>query len=327
MPDPKYPVLSATGQPTSFAEATAVRQIDSHTYSAFFQDDWSVGNVPHGGLVTSAFLQATSKHFATTLRAQGQPHTIIAHLDFFRRTQTGPAKLVVKDLKLGRQTSVIHITLIQNDQEEVTGTLTNSNINAESGLSLDTEYSLHPPPVPVDLSKLRGDTDPNWELLDTIARPGFRKVFTKATTWLPRQGQHHHSLADEWIAFSNGERFTNESLGFVCDIWPLPIEAYRPQNAHRTKGGKPSKTPLDSNGTPYWYPTLALNLDIKKTLPAEGVEFLFVRVRTKKVLNGRFDLEVVITDEEGDVVALSHQVSLILGMQRNIAGRAERGKL
>jgi Thioesterase-like superfamily len=181
--------------------------------------------VPHGGLVTSTFLQVTSKHFATTLRAQGQPHTIIAHLDFLRRTQAGPAKLVVRDVKLGRQTSVIHITLVQNDQEEVTGTLTNSNINTESGLSLDTEYSLQPPPVPVDLSKLRGDTDSNWKLFDAANRLGFPKVFAKAKAWLPRQGQHQHSVADEWIAFSSGERFTNESLGFVR---PLRLNLLRP---------------------------------------------------------------------------------------------------
>ena len=183
--------------------------------------------MPHGGLVTSVFLQVASKHFATTLRAQGQPHTIIAHLDFLQRTQAGPAKLVVKDIKLGRQTSVVHITLVQNGQEEVTGTLTNSNIDTESGLSLDTEYSLHPPPVPADLSKLRGDTDANWELLDTVALSGFRKVYAKVTTWLPRQGQHHYSIADEWVAFSTGERFTNESLGFVrlpCLDFPRPLE-------------------------------------------------------------------------------------------------------
>ncbi|KAI9781835.1 MAG: hypothetical protein M1839_005627 [Geoglossum umbratile] len=307
MPDPKYPALPAmTGQFTSFAEATAVRQIDSHTYSASLQDDWSVGNVPHGGIVTSVFLQVASKHFATTLRASGQPHTIALHLDFLRRTQAGPAKLVVKDLKLGRQTSVIHITLIQDDREEVSGTLTHSNIRTESGLSLDTGYSLHPPRVPVDTSKLRGGTDPNWALLESVAQPKFRKAYTKVTTWLPRQGQQHYSLADEWITFSTGERFTNESLGFVCDVWPLPI---RPQNK------------------PHWLPTLVLNLDIKKALPAGGVEFLFVRVQTKRVVNGRFDLEVVIMDEEGDIVALSHHAGLILGAERNLASRAEREKL
>jgi acyl-coenzyme A thioesterase PaaI-like protein len=61
------------------------------------------------------------KHFDTTLRKQDQPHTLALHLDFLRRTQTGPAKFVVKDVKLGRQTSVVHVTLTQGKREEVVG--------------------------------------------------------------------------------------------------------------------------------------------------------------------------------------------------------------
>jgi hypothetical protein len=39
----KNPRLPATGPPKSFTEATAVQPIDSHTYSAFCQDDWTIG--------------------------------------------------------------------------------------------------------------------------------------------------------------------------------------------------------------------------------------------------------------------------------------------
>ncbi|KAH0536323.1 hypothetical protein FGG08_006796 [Glutinoglossum americanum] len=318
---PIYPKTTEAGRSTSFAEATAVEQVDSHTYSAFFPSDWSIGTVPHGGFVTSVFLQTASKHFATTLRSQNQPHTIALHIDFLRRTQAGPAKFVVADVKLGRQTSVIHITLTQNNQNEVVAYLTNSNIDTEVGPSLDTEYSLHPPPVPADLAKLRDDTDPNWSRVHKTSGANFRKAYTKVTPWLPRQGQHHQSMADEWVAFSTGERFTNESLGFICDMWPAPVDFFRSSNAAHIKDRRPPKTVLSENSV-HWYPTLVLNLDIKKALPAEGVEFLFVRARTKGVRNGRFDMEVVIMDESGEIVALSHHVCLVLGVERNVADRS-----
>ena len=96
-----------------FADATAVQQIDSHTYSATFKENWTIGTVPHGGFVTSTFQQVVRRHFDTTLQKQNQPHTITLHLDFLRRTQIGPATFVVKDVKLGRQTSVVHVTLFQ----------------------------------------------------------------------------------------------------------------------------------------------------------------------------------------------------------------------
>jgi len=36
------------------------------------------------------------------------------------------------------------------------------------------------------------------------------------------------------------------------------------------------------------------------------------------------DLEVVIMDEEGDIVALSHHVTLIYGVDRNVGGRKKK---
>jgi acyl-coenzyme A thioesterase PaaI-like protein len=60
-------------------------------------------------------------HFETTLNKQKQPHTLALHLDFLRRTDTGPATFKVQDVKLGRQTSVVHVALSQGEREEVVG--------------------------------------------------------------------------------------------------------------------------------------------------------------------------------------------------------------
>lgn len=142
----------------SFAEVTAVEQLDSHTYRASFSPAWVIGSVPHGGYVTACFLAAVRKHFDTTLRKQDQPHTIALHLDFLRRTDLGPAIFKIKDVKLGRQASVIHVMLYQNGSEEVVGYVTNSNLKKESGLSFETSWDLHPRPKPVmDFSSLEAD--------------------------------------------------------------------------------------------------------------------------------------------------------------------------
>lgn len=60
-------------------------------------------------------------HFDTTLKKQNQPHTLALHLDFLRRTDIGNATFTVKDVKLGRQTSIVHVTLSQGEREEVVG--------------------------------------------------------------------------------------------------------------------------------------------------------------------------------------------------------------
>jgi len=97
------------------------------------------------------------------------------------------------------------------------------------------------------------------------------------------------------------------------------VEAFREnENPYDIEDRKKNTVPRDAK---FWYPTLLLNLDIKKALPEEGVEWLFVRVASKRIQNGRLDLEAVILDQEGEIVALSHHVCLVLGAERNFAER------
>lgn len=65
-----------------------------------------------------------------------------------------------------------------------------------------------------------------------------------------------------------------------------------------------------------------MSMDIKKTLPSEGVQWLFLRAQVKTVRNGRMDAEVIILDEEFELVAVSHQVTFIVpgpGFTKNIS--------
>jgi len=304
----------------SLEEATAVKQLSSHIYSSHFPDDWAIGKVPHGGYVTSVFLKVAAFHFESTLNVQNQPHTIALHLDFLRRTEVGEALFTVRDVKLGRQTSVIHVTLSQGqllDREEVVAYITNSNMTLESGVSFSTNYQLNPPPLPVDLDRLKQDNDEQWARQGDMPFAEFRKASTKVQFHFPRKGQAMKSVADEWIRLKSGERWKTEMIGYLCDMWPMPVEAFiheeNPYAFHTQKGQpKPAE---------FWYPTVLLNLDFKKTLPEEGVEWLFVRVAVKQIRNGRMDLDILIQDEGGEIVALSHHVALVVSSKRNTGGR------
>ena len=269
--------------------------------------------------MTAIFLQVVSTYFNTTLSKQNQPHTIALHLDFLKRTQVGAAHFTVKDTKLGRQTSVVHVTLTQDGREEVLGVITNSNILTETGVSFPTTWSLNPGPLPVSLSRLRENQDENWCLKAEMPFANFRQATKKTEFYFPREGQKDKSRADEWIRLKTGEKWTNATLGYVSDMWPMPVEAFiNEDNPYDVNNSDPK---LNKTRT-FWYPTLLLNLDVKKVLPEEGVDWLFVRVAAKAIKNGRMDLEVVILDEGGDIVALSHHVSLAVGSERNLAKRS-----
>ncbi|KAL9020454.1 MAG: hypothetical protein Q9185_002329 [Variospora sp. 1 TL-2023] len=336
----------------SFHEATAIRALDSHTYLAHFPNEWCIGSVPHGGFVTSCFLSTAALHFSTTHAGRNQPHTITLHLTFLRRTSVGPARFSVRDAKLGKRTSTVHISLTQSSSDarstaepSVVGYLTQSNLFTEQGISLPTQWTLHPPPPPrpsffhsLKPGTADDDGDKNW-MLCPPSHPQFRKAAHRVKSYLPRNGQLEPGMADEWICFAQqqpGEKFTQESLGFVADQFPQIVEMYPgTAAADTTARGNPRGGIEDAEEEeekkkkekPNWYPTILLNLDIKKCLPPQGAEWLFVRVRAKKIENGRMDLEVVVLDEGGALVAVSNHVCLILGAERNLTrggGTGER---
>ncbi|RFU26728.1 hypothetical protein B7463_g9615, partial [Scytalidium lignicola] len=307
-----------TAPTTTFAEATSVKQLSSHEYAANFPEDWCIGAVPHGGFVTACFLQVARTHFNTTLASQNQPHPITLHLDFLRRTQAGNALFTVKDAKVGARTSIIHVTLTQDSREEVVGYITHSNTHTEEGVTFSTGWELEPAPPLVDLKALSEGTDKHWTPGGKLPFAEFRKAANKTLFHFPRDGNKEARFADEWVRFANGEKWTNASVGFVADMWPMPVE--------RLLG---SGDPYDVNASEkiklrpprLWYPTLVLNIDFKKPLPDEGVEFLFARACVRQIKNGRMDLDIVIKDGEGDIVALSNHVALAIDASRNTAER------
>ncbi|KAI4159377.1 MAG: hypothetical protein LQ342_006633 [Letrouitia transgressa] len=315
---------------TPFAEATAVNAI-----------------VPHGGLVTACVLSAAKTHFSTTHAPRKQPHTIALHLSFLRRTTVGAARLAIRDVKLGRRTSTIHVTLTQgpaNDHDSsaprVVGYLTQSNLRDETGISLPTQYRLHPPPPPSPLlsssaEDLKEGRDPHW-VRGASKHAGFRKVTNQVCWYVPRRPAR--APMDEWLCFARpGARFTQTSLGYVVDSFPQVVDGYPDEEvvrAQRVAEGLEAEGEGGAGGeniTPKltWHPTLVLNLEVKKLLPEEGVEWLFVRVQAKDIKNGRMDLEVVVLDEGGELVAISNHVCLVLPFERNTkrSGREAGGKL
>lgn len=273
--------------------------------------------------MTAVFMQVVSLHFSTTLSAQNQPHTLTLHLDFLRRTQVGPATFKVKDIKLGRQTSVVHVTLSQDGREEVVGYITNSNIATEQGVSFQTSWALNPAPLTADTSKFDSDSDLHWGERKRWPFSNFRKATQNVRSWFPRSGQPGPGIIDEWLCLKNGENWTNEALGSVVDTFPQVIETLAleddPYSIDKERREDGKSTGKDSAG--FWYPTVLLNLDVKKALPKEGVKWLFVRLQAKMIKNGRFDLEIVVLDEAGDLVALSHHVCFAVSAARNLAAR------
>ncbi|KAK1996771.1 hypothetical protein LX36DRAFT_658242 [Colletotrichum falcatum] len=274
--------------------------------------------------MASVILRAASLHLAE----RGQPDTISAHFEYVNRAEMGPAILIVEEVKIGRNLSTVHVSLYQhellpfapwftsNSRRNVVGYLINTRLAAEQGLTLATGWGLTPPPKPADLALLPLDGEQHWARRERLNPRAASYVRAQGNIeyYAPREGTTRRGVADLWLRLRSGERFTNASLGFVADAYPTVVEAWRPARGEE-------QTPFRSSDM-FWYPTLALNLDVKKALPEEGAEWLFIRCAAKVIRNGRLDLEVTVLDQSGDVVALSTHVNMVLSAERNLGERS-----
>ncbi|KAK2033585.1 hypothetical protein LX32DRAFT_75873 [Colletotrichum zoysiae] len=315
--------MSTSEEPVPFSEATKIARLQSDVYSANLVSCWCTGSVPNGGYVASVMLRAASLHLAE----RGQPDTVSAHFEYLNRTEIGPAILVVEEVKIGRNLSTVHVSLYQHDllpsapwstsnsRRNVVGYFINTRLAAEKGLTLATGWDMTPPPKPADFALLSLDRDPHWARRERLnARAAsYVRAQNNVEYYAPREGTRR-GVADLWLRLKSGERFTNASLGFVADAYPTVIEAWRPKRDEE-------QAPFRYDDM-FWYPTLALNLDVKKALPDEGAEWLFIRSMAKVIRNGRLDLEVTVLDQSGDVVALSTHVNMVLSAERNLDARS-----
>lgn len=259
-------------------------------------------------------------HFNTTLAHLNQPDTMSAQLQYLRRTSAAPGVVTVEHLKLGGGLSTVQVTLYQGDRREIQGFIVQTNFAKQTGLTLPTSWLnsiLNPPPPPIDFTTVaKTGEDANW-LVDPNPPKGTFRRATKHVIFHHPKHKSDLSIVDQWLRFRPGGPgnpvvpFLQESLGFVVDIFPHMAEFF-PQAA--------------GQGT-RWYPTVALNLDVKKALPPGGADWLFVRVRPGQLRDGRMDLQIVVLDQAGELVAISSHISLIMSSERNTAqvGRATNG--
>ncbi|RGP73588.1 hypothetical protein FLONG3_6325 [Fusarium longipes] len=307
----EYPLLEVESQ---------VTQQNETTFTVNLAESFAVGTVPHGGYITALFVRAAGIYLASG----NQTDTFAAHWHFLNATHVGPAVLVVEEVRRGRALSIVHVTLYQEgllaqepwittrSKRKIAAYITNNRIEAESGLTLPTGFEIRHPPPPVDLTKLADEKDPNWERLHMIVMD-MAPMMNHVEFYSPKDKTTSPASWDLWLRMSNGERWKTWMLGYLADTAPaLMIEGFRPTDVE-------APTPKDGFAFDkiFWMPTVSLSLDVKKALPEEGEEWLRIRIEAKVIKNGRYDVEVISFDREGEVVSLSNIVALTLDIERN----------
>jgi hypothetical protein len=160
-----------------------------------------------------------------------------------------------------------------------------------------------------------------------------------------------------WDCTPNGSRetttkkakWTNEVIPFVADMSLSVQENFRPspdvktslgsiiatlafsarQEQARKKGQSNWRELADDGHLPDVGPgmftnaiinvTLSMSTEIKRKLPSDGVQWLYMRTKVKKLEGSRMDMEVLLFDECMDFIAISHQVAwIVTGVEKNL---------
>ncbi|KAJ5825904.1 hypothetical protein N7474_003042 [Penicillium riverlandense] len=333
-----------------FEDAIRVTPQGSNKYGAYLHPEWCIGTVPHGGYTTAVLYRLATTHFAHAHPKQysSPAKPISLQLSFLRRTASGAAICEVEDVKLGLRTSTIHVKLLQESEKhrgtyevKVAGYITVSPPDAEVGISAETGWIPHPSAPPgsgpngkIDFAALsKRGSDGAWKLLEPPF-PEFRRAAAQLELYGPGKGEAQQrrtgSMAiDQWARFRPGgdtnARWTDAAVVYLLDMFPMALDGFDTVSA--TAAAKAQGAEVSGNIAKFWYPTVTLNIDMKKHLPAEGVEWLYSRIVTKVVRDGRTDLDVTVLDPNGEVIALSTQVGLVVSASRNLGSRKVQQKL
>lgn len=287
----------------------------------------------------------STTHFKTThpTRHNADPIPITMQLTYLRKMSIGPALLVVEDSKLGARTSTIHITVSQPGESKsgeslsapktvkLAGYITVSDQKSDTGVSALVDWQISPPPPfpgpPVVSSAGILASDSPWKRMPVV-EPKFRQAVTHIEIYMPDKKQlsnidtfKRQGTSDLWSRLTpcgptgGRGRWTTEAVAYLVDMYMISLDHFVPSS--EDSGTKNEKGPSPNI---FWYPTVTLNIDFKKQLPTNGAEWLYSRASMKKVRNGRMDIEVVVLDESGDVVAIGSQIALIVSFSRNTPG-------
>lgn len=267
-------------------------------------------------------------HFQTTHpeRHKSCAKPIAMQLSYIRRCHIGPAQFLVEDINFGSRISRAHITLVQRGRPTVAGYLTMSDEISEVGVTLPTTWNVPiPPPRGLPLLNLdEGEIiDHNdWQRV-VIPHPEFRRASSRVEIYQWKgspttlgSGVAQWARLRPWDPKGHIEKWTMESVAFLSDI--LPTALGRLERAMQENVGSPA---------PVWFPTIAFNIDFKRCALGDGHEWLFSHIHIKSIQNGRMDVEVVIVDASGVLVAVATQAALVVSSDRNMANRNVKEKL
>ena len=258
-----------------FDEDTAVTPLGDHVWAAEISPGWNIGTIPNGGYLMALALSAVES-------AVAHPDPLTATTHFLGRVSSGePATLEVEVLREGRTLSTACARLIQGGRERLRMLATYGDLEASEGPTLITA---EPPSISPPEECIRNDvaqaTMEIQKRFDLRLEPSVAGGAAGQPIGRPEMGG--------WIRFLDGRDPDLKSLALFADAFP------------------PTVLNLERFG---WVPTIELTIHFRAK-PTPG--WLLAWFASRFLIESHIEEDGEIWDSEGNLVALSRQLSRIL---------------
>ncbi|KAK7755614.1 hypothetical protein SLS62_002223 [Diatrype stigma] len=322
-----------------------LKRSSSHVYTISYHADWTVGPVLHGGCVAAAIHHTATTHLVSepTLAARNQPDLLTLHLEFLQACEPRDSTITVSELKVGARTSTLQLQLSQGGQIKVVALATSIDLDSP-GPTAATAWRLHPPPRPKPdfEAVLAHKPDAHW--LPAHLSGEIIPLTRRQLVLNPRDGFQVDGICDAWNAFQGDERMDATYLALMTDLIPsmsdtllrngglydarrsfAQIEQWAEE--HPGVPAELTNSLKEAMRTPIFNNTVTLDVEFKRKLPKEGVQWTFTRAESRMLEGGRLDLDVTICDQNMDLLCMARQTILVLDARRKFKGGKAKGVL
>ena len=202
-------------------------------------------------------------------------------------------------------------------------TITMGNLAEEKGINLPTKHDVRKEEI----------SSREKECVEDVRPDALRETFPimfKTQRWEFKSNSNGKEKLEGkrvrgiWSSRSDDKPWDVLSLGLLCDSVRCHLSPFSTNFASSALGvtGEDTKdlqfAPAASVYIPdaiakklrLSFPTLSMSLEIKRD--PKGCKYIFLKLVTYEIRNGRFDTDVFAYDEKGGLVALARHVSLFL---------------
>ncbi|PLB45243.1 hypothetical protein P170DRAFT_366065 [Aspergillus steynii IBT 23096] len=300
----------ATSSPLLDAASSITQENGArHRFVVDISPEWTTQHSVLGGFLNVMALSATRKFLAQEFGDAQYPDPIHAFVQFLKMVPPGLVSLCCTCLRVSSRQCVVRVELAQTKslrpprdpaststaEPAAVAIVTYADLSKEHGLTQTAANPTIPSRFPDRVRDCAVIDDPIVDATPVTSKLNWVAPRASNGLWGHRLGGHQREV---WISFRDGSAISDVlHLALLSDMPLQPPATHEPKFYER-----------------YALFTLCLSVEFKKR-PHPSTQWVLVKSNSHTVRNGRYDVQVQILAENGDLLALSHHVLHVFGLR------------